>query len=356
MVINYSTRLPASQFFIEVITCGGIARENIEVLNEHNIKVCILPDKSSNLWAYYTELVEELRLLEPDIVHVNGSSAAIALELYAAKKAGVQARIGHCHNSRCEHPLLNAMLRYYLPRVITNRLACSSLAGDFIFNSGTYDVLPNAFEIDKFVFDAGNRKRIRKELGIADDELLFGEVGRVNAVKNQGFAMDVVVALRNSGYKARLVIVGDGPLYAEAQAYAHELPFPDAVMFVGDQANTAPYYSACDALLFPTRYEGLGIAVLEAQIAGLPCYVSKAVPKDADIGGVVYRKGIDSCPSEWASWIAENHEKHLTVDRTIMPPDAARYDINRCVGNLVSYYENLASAGRQVGDIRLVIA
>jgi glycosyltransferase involved in cell wall biosynthesis len=63
-----------------------------------------------------------------------------------------------------------------------------------------------------------------------------------------------------------------------------------------------------DVFLFPSLYEGLAIALIEAQTAGLPCIISDTIPEEADVTDLVTRVGLDKSPEEWADIVASKLE------------------------------------------------
>ena len=83
--------------------------------------------------------------------------------------------------------------------------------------------------------------------------------------------------------KARLVLLGGGdPAYVEKmQALAAELGLGDSVIFAGVRSNIQSFYDAMDAFLLPSLFEGLPVVLVEAQTAGLPCFVADTVDRGA---------------------------------------------------------------------------
>ena len=89
----------------------------------------------------------------------------------------------------------------------------------------------------------------------------------------------------------RFLLVGDGALRPEIEASARELGIEKNVVFAGARTDVPRLMlGAMDVFLFPSLREGLGLSVVEAQAAGLPCLVSEVVPRDACVvaGAVSY--------------------------------------------------------------------
>ena len=86
---------------------------------------------------------------------------------------------------------------------------------------------------------------------------------------------------------AALVLLGEGPLLEEMRQRAEALGLAGRVHFAGLQRDTRAFYSAMDGFLLPSLFEGLPVVLVEAQAAGLPCFVSDTVdPSAAFCSGV----------------------------------------------------------------------
>jgi glycosyltransferase involved in cell wall biosynthesis len=74
---------------------------------------------------------------------------------------------------------------------------------------------------------------------------------------------------------AHLVLVGSGPEETRLRRLADSLGITGRVYFAGEQREVAPYLAASDVFVLPSRAEGLGLALMEAMSAGLPCVASR---------------------------------------------------------------------------------
>ena len=102
--------------------------------------------------------------------------------------------------------------------------------------------------------------------------------------------------------KSLLVFIGSGPDEQILKSKATTLDIEGKVLFLGTRINVEDYLSAFDAFIFPSHYEGLGIALVEAQCSGLPCFASTAIVDEADMKlGLLNRIGLERGPAEWAS-------------------------------------------------------
>jgi glycosyltransferase involved in cell wall biosynthesis len=95
-------------------------------------------------------------------------------------------------------------------------------------------------------------------------------VGRLEPSKDQATAVRAIAALRRRGVECTLTIAGRGPLRDDLERLIGELGLGDQVHIVEPVTDVERVYAAHDVLLFPSRWEGLGNATLEAMACGLP--------------------------------------------------------------------------------------
>lgn len=233
--------------------------------------------------------------------------------LMVAKLAGIPRRIVHSHNSSCEaaktEPDRQQRYREKMARVATDYIACSDLAASWLFpdevvRERRYLVLKNGIELAPYRLDESKRKAKRRELGLGD-ELVLGCVGRLVEQKNVGFAIDVLGRLVERVPNARLYLVGDGDRRAALEAQVREKGLRDHVAFLGSRHDIPELMQVLDVLLMPSLFEGLGIVLVEAQAASLPCVASDNVPTEAALGGRVAFLSLDEPLDKWADRILE---------------------------------------------------
>lgn len=187
------------------------------------------------------------------------------------------------------------------------RLTNSSLSADFFFKNKANEatLIYNGIDVDKFAFDANKRNEIRKQLDIKDDEHLYGFSGRISYQKNPLFLIDIFKEVSNKDPKSRFVMCGDGDLLDNAKEKAKELGLN--IIFTGSVLNMSDYYQAFDLFILPSRFEGLGIVLIEAQCSGLKCITSKdVVPELANVSGSINYVSLGESSSYWAKICVKN--------------------------------------------------
>ena len=250
--------------------------------------------RSQNPLAYRKELeaVFSEHASEWAAVWVNVSSLANIDYLKLAKKYGIPRRIIHSHNSRNMDGKLRGLLhrknRRTIGRFATDFWACSEDAARWFYREDLLSksmLIRNAIDVGRVRFDPEKAELIRRENGLGG-KFVIGNVGRLHFQKNQAFALEVFRKYRETNPESVLVFVGQGEDEAMLKEKSEALGLQDSVLFAGVQQDIQAWLSAFDLFLFPSVFEGLSIAALEAQANGLPVLASYGViPEDVKMNG-----------------------------------------------------------------------
>lgn len=131
------------------------------------------------------------------------------------------------------------------------------------------DTVLNAVPPDRFATGGAARGQARHALGLANDDLVIGCVGRLVGLKNHALMIDLMPALLQRHPGARLVIVGGGELEPTLREQAARLGVAAQVRLTGERDQVADLLPAFDVFALPSRTEGVSIALLEACASGL---------------------------------------------------------------------------------------
>lgn len=256
---------------------------------------------------------------EWDGIYVNIQSINTSYRLLtAAKKLNIPHRVIHAHNNNySKKPKIKEKLfEYYFhltkSRNVTKFLACSELAGKFAFKNSVFTVIPNPVDFKKFAYCDDKRIIMRKQFNIENDIKVIGFCGRLVHQKNLMFLIDIFEEIHKLNPKIRLLLVGDGEQRKELEDYLKSKEYREKVIFTGSVTNIEDYMQIMDCFVLPSKFEGFGIVLLEAQASGLQCFTSKlVVPEETNISGNVKFISLDSHPKIWAEAICESGFKRL---------------------------------------------
>lgn len=218
----------------------------------------------------------------------NGALGVYAL--YAAKKNGIPVRIFHAHGASISKDWklpLKLVCRELLPYSMNVHYTCGIEAakcyfGKKIVENNNYTMIPNAIELERFIFNENTRERIRKKYHL-EGRHVIGHTGRFMKQKNHSFLLDVFAAYAATDKAAFLVLLGDGELMDEMRSKAKRLHIADKVLFTGNVGNADEWYQAFDCFILPSVWEGLPVVGVEAQASDLSCIFSDTVTKEIDL-------------------------------------------------------------------------
>ena len=238
-----------------------IPYEEIEKLGG---KVIVIPPYQK-LFKYQKELYRIFKENNYKIVHSHINALSV-FPLRIAKKAKIPVRIAHSHSTsnkkEWKKNILKMILRPLSKLYANNYFACTEYAGKWLFGKKVVErkelnVINNAIDLKKFEFNKNTRKALRKELGIKEDTLIIGHVGRFMKQKNHDFLIEVFNEVYKKNQNTLLILIGQGPLLSEIKQKAINLNIEDKVKFIGQVTDVEKYYNIMDIFLFPSIYEGL---------------------------------------------------------------------------------------------------
>jgi len=286
-----------------------------------------------------------------DVVHAH-MDGMNAYPLGIAKQLGVPVRISHSHNTDflSQNPIRRAaheLARRRIPAVATHLLACSADAGRFLYGnarmqSGAVTIVRNAIDGARYRFDETARSRIRTELGLTN-RFVVGHIGRFDLhQKNQLFLLDAFAKAIKERSELALVLVGDGEDRLKIEEHIARLGLERDVVLTGFREDVPALLSAFDLFALPSRFEGLGIVLIEAQASGLGCVASCAVPRDTEISDCAYLSLED--PAKWAEAFCRASAKQ-SRDWPEQALVERGYEIASAAIQMQEFYER--TAGRQ---------
>jgi glycosyltransferase involved in cell wall biosynthesis len=304
-------------------------------------------------WVFARNFARALRENGPyDVVHshVHHYSGFV---LYLAFQYGIPLRIAHSHSDTRAHETQKGLLRQiYLQvmkalihRYATYGIAASAPAAVSLFGAGwqndpRWKILYCGIDLTPFSTDT-NRSRVRKELGIPADTPVIGHVGRFAEPKNHTFLLDVMDRVMQRNEKVHLLLVGDGPLRAKMEEKARSLGIAERVIFLGSRDDVPRLMKeGMDVFLFPSLYEGLGLVLVEAQAAGLPCVISDVIPREADlIPALVTRLNLEQSIEYWGNAVVgQLSTKKKYQEEAFQTVLKSPFSIEKSVENLMVVY------------------
>lgn len=279
-------------------------------------RIVYSPVPISRKTAFMRALRTEVRSGGYDVVHAHHDLVS-GLYMLAITGLSIGLRLNHTHNADeivlTSNPLKQALLRGPLRRAglcLADRILSNSnhtldtyLGGrtrrqgrDVVHYYGVDSAPFRDIQVDRVAF--------RHELGLAEDALILLFGGRLVPEKNPIFAVDVLAALRAREPRAVLVYAGAGSEEKAIIPRALALGVTDSVRLLGWRGDLPHVMAHSDWFILPRPeepMEGFGLAVLEAQLAGLRMLLSNGIAEDPLLPTASYRRlGLAESPSAWA--------------------------------------------------------
>lgn len=315
-----SRKLKEKGIFFDYLVTEEPNEEEKRLYGEAGSNVYVLPiDKKHGI------IIREIRMNrlyykffkehKYDMIYVDTENGLRAIHMLMAKLAGVKVRVLHSHNTALQtNSKASKLIHKYMKNLFsisaTHYLACSDGAAHWLFpkkiyENGDYEVINNGVDTDVFKFDNEKRTQMRQKYNIKENDVVAGCVGRFAYQKNHSYMLDVAAKAVEMNSNFKLLLLGNGELEDELRAKAEGLGIADNIIFAGTSTDVNDYLSAMDVFILTSRFEGLGIVLIEAQSNGLRAVVADTVPRETKMADETTYMSLDANPSEWAKKLFE---------------------------------------------------
>jgi glycosyltransferase involved in cell wall biosynthesis len=349
-VLRHIDRQKYQMDFLVHTTEPGAYDDEVRSLGSRIIP-CLRP---SNPAMYARNFRRVLRKYGPyDVVHshVHHYSGYV---LMLAKMWGVPVRIAHSHTSAPEassgfaRKAYLSLMRTLIRRSASLGMSFSGVAADSLMPTWRQDnrwhLCRCGVEASRFTDDV-DRDLVRQEMGISPVAKVVAHVGRFSPVKNHTMIVQVAEELKRLDSRTVFLLVGDGPTRPEIETLIRSRGLSDCFVLAGFRDDIPRLLKgAADAFIFPSLYEGLGIALMEAQLSGLKCVASDVIPREVALASdMVTWMPLNASVKSWAAALS----KAIAVRETRNVPAGLRemYSIDESVSHIAALYEHGLEAG-----------
>lgn len=341
VIMQYITHLEPDEYSISIFT-DEIAPQFMPILKKYNVEIIRSENRRKNQIAYYKELKAIMKSHRFDIIHAHGNSATLAVEMSAAKKCGVKVRIAHSHNTTCVHKVFDKLLRHKFYRSYTHGIGCGEEAGKWLFGKHPHVVIKNGIDLNRFAFDKEKGAAVRKQLDI-DDKKVIGHIGRFTDQKNHSYLLEVFKRYHEKDPDSVLLLVGDGPLEESIKNRAEEMGIAGHVIFSGTTSDTSAFYSAMNQFVFPSKFEGVPLTLVEAQANGLPCLISDRISKEVIQTELITVLELNDI-NEWAEHIVlQNRDRTEQSKKSVSQLEKSGFGLEGVIKEIDTLYKTALS-------------
>ncbi len=342
MLMNYYRNIDRNQIQFDFLTHRPERSDYDDEIEALGGKVYYAPRLYPQNLAAYFRFMKAFFREHPEyrIVHSHIDAMSV-FPLYAAKRAGISVRIAHSHSTAIDMDnkyIIKRICKMCIPAAASYYCACGKAAGEFLFGSREFTILPNAVKAERFHYDENVRNSVRKELDL-ENRFVVGHVGRFSQPKNHGHLLLIYQEILQRNEDARLLLIGMGEKEEEIRQKAKQMGLEPFVLFLGSQSDVSRYYQAMDVFVMPSLYEGVPVVGIEAQYAGLPCVFSDKVPEEVAFSGLCRFVSLNEAADKWADIVLEAAQR----ERCIPDTTDSVYDIRNSAQFLMKYYIDFAA-------------
>lgn len=291
------------------------------------VKTATLQGSIFNKFKHFVYLYKELKKGKYDVFQTN-IDLFNGPQMLISWLAGIPVRVCHSHNSQQGRELRDGRtfavkIYQYIMRLLcwtfsNRRCGCSEAALDFLFenkwkNDINTRVIHNGIDLSLYTnnFNISSKKI---EIGIKNTYNI-STIGRISFQKNPEFLLEIFYELSKIRKDVDLVWCGTGDLESDIKNQIKEYKLENRVHLLGVRNDIPEILNCTDVFLLPSRFEGLGIVLVEAQAAGLPCVMSDVIPTEVNFGLCV-PLSLELGADEWAKNINNviNNSIQLNID------------------------------------------
>jgi glycosyltransferase involved in cell wall biosynthesis len=305
--------------------------------------------------AAFLRLVRLLRREQPDIVHTFLIVASIYGRM-AAYLSGVPLVLAAEQNIYERKPKRHALLERALATRTYRVVACCEIVGQHYRRQvgvpgSKVTVIYNAVRFGRQP-TVEDRRPARAALGLPEDALVLGTLGRLTEQKGQRTLVHAVARLAGRYPNVVLFLAGIGPLRKALEAEAERLHIADRVRFLGMRRDRERLYAAMDVFVLPSKWEGLSLALVEAMGAGRPVVATRVggnpeVVTHGRTGLLVPPSEADTLADALGGLLADADQRTM-LGEAAASEARARFSIEEHVRQLTALYrQGLAERGRR---------
>lgn len=343
---NYCTHIHGIHFDYCVVDIGNGKGMLEPLLEASGSMIYRVPRISSNPLAYYKVIKAHMKKEKYDAVHVHlGYKGFLALA--AARHCGIKTRIVHAHIASSPEAMMHRILRKICAALTmanaTHLAACGIDAAKWIWGEKNYEngrvqIVNNAIEIKQYAFSAETRDRVREQLRIPVDTFVVGNVGRLTDQKNPMRILEIFAKISAMNPNSILLLIGRGEMENEIIDRAEKQGIAKDVKILGVRNDVSELLNAMDVFLFPSKYEGLPFAIIEAQCNGLNCLCSDVITPLVKVTDLVTFLSLNEADEKWAEVAIQFAPKGHSMQASYEVAEAG-YDIDIEAKKMEAYYK-----------------
>ncbi|SDH02450.1 glycosyltransferase [Winogradskyella thalassocola] len=299
----------------------------------------------------YNTILKNVKRDYYSAIHIHNIEGVMAANL-AFKKLGYRNIIIHAHNDFQQKYVKASYLekmfllvnKTYLNKAKIKRIAVSVKSGKSLFNNQAFECVNVGKDFTEYVNVKSSIKR--SDFNIDEKDVVITHVGRFFDMKNHLFLLSIFAQLCESSLDSfKLLLIGVGPLQSECKKFVFDNDLTNHVRFLDLRQDVHEILiKLTDLFIFPSKHEGLGLAMVEAQAAGLPVICSKGIPDEAIvIPELVMALDLEQGTDYWVGKVMSHYRKANKPSKIISLKMVleSKFNIKNSVNTLMKLWTRL---------------
>ena len=352
VVLNYMSHIDKKNMEVHILAFENSTKKEQLLqpkFEENGCKVIYIEHRNKGYIQHFRILKDLIQKEKYDVIHCHFGIWS-APYLFIALFSGVNVRIAHSHVTMSSYsPSKEKILKLFYPLLwftVTDKFSCGRDAGRYLWGENNdFYIMKNAIETEEFKYDMETREICRRKLGIGEDTVVIGHVGRFCYQKNQEFIVDIAERMTKNYHNLLFVLVGDGEKFDYINEVIRERNLCDSFMLLGLRNDVNQLLQAFDVFILPSRYEGFPVVAVEAQTSGLHTILSDKITREVALLDSTACLDIESGTEPWVQEIEKVLHKEVEINRPSCAEiiKSAGYDITEESKKLKQYYCAAAS-------------
>lgn len=320
--------------FEVLVVCLKKTGELLSEFEKNNVIVEFAGSGNWPMFLSFFKLIKILKKLQPNIVHTHLFGGDF-YGFLAARFAGIKNIISTEHNLNLSEKFWRGFLKRFIFRYAKIVVAVSEAVKKYLikFEKVSEDkikIIHNGVEIEKFL-------HLEKNYQVSGRDFVIGSIGRLE--KQKGYD---VLAEAVSGLNLKCVVAGEGMERKFLENKINSLNISDKFQLPGWQKDIKDFLQKLDIFVLPSRWEGFGIVLLEAGLAGLPVIASRVdgiaeIIKDGE-DGLLFEPGDHSELADKISFLMNNESECARLGRNLQKKVIENFDIKKIVAEYEKSY------------------
>lgn len=328
------------------------AKPNDEILKEianNGSRVYEIKSVRQAGFNYIFQIYKLCKKEKYDVIHIH-TSLLIWMAALGAKIAGIKTRVGHAHGAKfLNYPEI--VLRFMEPigrklnkLFCTDFVTCAQESSIYTFGCKSIFVPNYISKSEILCINESEIKNVYQNLvGNNNYDYIFGYTGCLDGVKNALFLLDVVKELKRSGSNPLLLLIGNTNQKELFKIRIKEREIEENVKLLGFRKDCRTIIQICDYYISASKTEGMSMSMVEAQMAGIPCFVSALIPSNSDLTINLFHKIKGFEANCWANEIIELINKDyakISREEAIRLLEKTPFCEEKVIKKLIHIYEH----------------